>query len=71
MLDRFESYFSLAVALASVLFFGCYAVWTASGAISQGDGFFGMSACVLAAMVFAYRFVDPGDVEAISVIKSA
>jgi len=71
MLDRFVSYFSLAVVCLSVLLFGCYAWWTANGTMSQGDGLFAMSGCLLAGMVFTYRFVDPADVEALSVVKAA
>jgi len=71
MLDRFVSYFSLAVMVISVILFGWYAWSTASGSMSQGDGLFAMSACVLAGMIFTYRFSDPKDVEALSVVKSA
>ncbi len=71
MLDRFVSYFSLAVMLASGILFGCYAWWTANGSMSEGDGIFAMGACILAGMVFTYRFIDPKDVEALSVVKSA
>jgi len=71
MLDRFVSYFSLTVVLTSAILCGYFAWWTASGAMSQGDGIFAMGACVLAALVFTYRFVDPTDVEALSVVKSA
>ena len=71
MLDRFVSYFSLAVVLASVVLFGCFAWWTANGTVSEGDGIFATGACMLATLVFTYRFVDPTDVEALSVVKSA
>ncbi|HUA59257.1 MAG TPA: hypothetical protein VML19_10915 [Verrucomicrobiae bacterium] len=71
MLDRFVSYFSLAVIVTSVILFGCYAWSTASGSMSEGDGLFAMSACMLAGMIFTYRFADPKDVEALSVVKSA
>jgi hypothetical protein len=70
MSDRFVSYFSLAVVLLSAMLLACSAWWTADGSMSQGDGLFVMGACVLAGMVFTYRFVDPADVEAISVVKS-
>jgi hypothetical protein len=71
MIDRFVSLFSLVMVLASVVFFGAYAWWTANGTMSEGDGLFAMSACVLAAMVFSYRMSDPTDVEALSVVKAA
>jgi hypothetical protein len=71
MLDRFVSIFSLTVAIASVALFGACAWWIANGTMGDGDGAFALSGCLLAAMVFTYRFVDPGDVEAVSVVKAA
>jgi hypothetical protein len=69
MLDRFVSVFSLTVATAAVALFGMFAWWIATGAMGEGDGVFAMAGCLLTAMVFAYRFIDPADVEAISVVK--
>lgn len=71
MLDRFVSVFSLTMVIASVVLFGCYSWWIANGTMGEGDGLFALSACVLAAMVFTYRFMDPTDVEVLSVVKVA
>jgi hypothetical protein len=70
MLDRFVSIFSLMVAIASVTLFGVCSWWIASGTMGEGDGFFALNACLLAALVFTYRFVDPADIEAVSVVKA-
>jgi hypothetical protein len=70
MLDRIVSIFSLMMVIASVVLFGCYAWWIANGTMGEGDGLFALSGCMLAAMVFTYQFVDPADVEALSVVKA-
>jgi hypothetical protein len=71
MLDRFVSYFSLAVVAISAVLFACFALWTTDGSIGQGDGFLAMNGCLLAALVFANRYSDPGDLEPLSVVKAA
>ena len=71
MLDRFVSFFSLSVAVLSAVFFACFALWTTDGSIGQGEGLIAMSACLMAALVFTYQYVDPTDVEALSIVKAA
>ena len=71
MLDRFVSIFSLTVAVAAVVLFGMFAWWIASGSMGEGDGVFAMGGCLLTAAVFGYRFLDPADVEALSVVRSS
>jgi len=67
MLNRFVSIFSLLVASGSAVLFLCCAWWIASGSMGQGEGVFALGACLLSSTLFT--FLDPTDVEAISVVK--
>jgi hypothetical protein len=56
--------------ILSVVAFGLGAWWTLLGRISQGDGLFILAGWCLSAIVFSYRAVDPGYLDAVSIIKS-
>ena len=70
MFNRVVSICSFFMVILSVVAFGLGAWWTLLGRISQGDGLFILAGWCLSAIVFSYRAVDPGYLDAVSIIKS-
>jgi hypothetical protein len=70
MLNRVVSVCSFFMVILSVVAFALGAWWTLLGRISQGDGLFMLAGWCLSAIVFSYRAVDPGYLDAVSIIKS-
>jgi hypothetical protein len=70
MRDRVVSLASLALVIASVLFFLAGAWGIMSGRMDVGDGVLTLAGWMLAGIVFSYRYADPKFLDPISIVKS-
>jgi len=70
MLNRMLSIISLVVVIASVTFFGLSTWLLATWQMAEVDGAFTLTGCLIAAILFAFRFFDPADFEPLSIVAS-
>jgi len=70
MQSRIVSIASLMVAVASALFFFAGAWGIMSQRLDEGSGVMYLVGCLLAAIVFSYRFADPQWLDPVSIVKS-
>ena len=70
MLNRMLSIISLVVVIASVTFFGLSTWLLATWQMAELDGAFALIGCLIAAILFAFRFLDPADFEPLSIVAS-
>jgi len=68
MLNRLLSVISLIVVIASVTFLGLSAWLIATGQMAVLDGAIALNGCLIAAVLFAFRFFDPADFEPVSIV---
>jgi hypothetical protein len=66
MLNRMLSIISLVVVIASVIFFGMSTWLLATWQMAELDGAFALIGCLIAAILFAFRFFGPADFEPLS-----
>jgi hypothetical protein len=67
---RIVSIGSLMVVVASVFFFLAGAWGIMSQRLDEGSGVMYLTGCLLAAIVFSYRFADPQWLDPVSIVKS-
>ncbi len=70
MQSRVVSLASLALVIASVIFFLLGAWGIMSQRIDEGSGVMALAGWLVAAIVFAYRYADPKWLDPISIVKS-
>jgi hypothetical protein len=70
MQSRIVSIASLMVVVASVFFFLAGAWGIMSQRLDEGSGVMYLVGCLLAAIVFSYRFADPQWLDPVSIVKS-
>ena len=70
MLNRMISIISLVVVIASVTFFGMSTGLLATWQMAELDGAFALIGCLIAAILFAFRFFDPADFEPLSIVAA-
>jgi hypothetical protein len=61
---------SLLVTLIAAVFFALDAWWIMSGRMEGFDGIFALGGCVMAGIVFAYRYGEPVWLQPLSIIKA-
>jgi hypothetical protein len=70
MLNRNLSVISLVVVIASITFFGMSTWLLATWQMAELDGAFALIGCLIAAILFAFRFFDPADFEPLSIVAA-